>query len=62
MNDAMNIAKRKELDENGPIFLYKASMPFNVARNPAFIEAVKATSFHGLNTIRLPTINSGLSS
>ncbi|MHC5721300.1 MAG: hypothetical protein ACYTX0_57110, partial [Nostoc sp.] len=44
MNDAMNIAKRKELDEKWASFFYEANVPFNVARNPAFIEAVKGTT------------------
>lgn len=44
MADAMNIAKRKELNEKWASFFYEANVPFNVARHPAFIEAVKATS------------------
>ena len=44
MEDAYNIAKRKELDEKWASFFYTANVPFNVARHPAFIEAVRATS------------------
>jgi hypothetical protein len=44
MADAFNIAKKKELDEKWASFFYEANVPFNVARHPAFIEAVKATS------------------
>ena len=44
MVDAFNIAKRKELDEKLASFFYQANVPFNVARHPAFNEAVRATS------------------
>ena len=44
MVDSYNVAKRKELDEKWATFFYQANVPFNVARNPAFIEAVRATS------------------
>jgi len=42
--EAFHEAKKKELDEKWASFFYEANVPFNVARNPAFIEAVKATS------------------
>lgn len=44
MEESLNIAKRKELDEKWADCFYNANIPFNVARNPFFIEAVLATS------------------
>ena len=44
LHEAFHVAKRKELDEKWASFFYQANVLFNVARNPAFIEAVKATS------------------
>jgi len=43
MADALNIAKRKELNGKWASFFYEANVLFNVARYPAFIEVVKAT-------------------
>ena len=45
--DAFHIATRKELDEKWAAFFYDANVAFNVAKNAAFIEAVKATSQAG---------------
>jgi hypothetical protein len=47
--EAYHITKRKELDENWTAFFYKANVAFNVARQPAFIAAVKATSAAGFD-------------
>ena len=44
MEESLNIAKRKELDDKWADCFYNANIPFNVARNPFFIEAVLATS------------------
>lgn len=49
MNEAFNIAKRKELDETWASFFYEANVPFNVVRHPSFIRAVRATSQAGFD-------------
>jgi hypothetical protein len=45
--EVYHITKRKELDEKWTAFFYEANVAFNVARHPAFIAAVKATSAAG---------------
>ncbi len=47
MITALHLAKRKELDDKWAAFFYDANVAFNVAKNPTFIEAVKATSQAG---------------
>jgi hypothetical protein len=47
--EAYHITKRKELDEKWAAFFYEANVAFNVARHPAFIAAVKATSAAGFD-------------
>lgn len=44
---ALHMATRLELDEKWAAFFYDANVPFNVVKNAAFIEAVKATSRAG---------------
>jgi hypothetical protein len=41
--------KSKELDEKWAAFFYESNMAFNVARHPAFVAAVKATSTAGFD-------------
>jgi hypothetical protein len=41
---AYHIPKNKELDEKWAVFLYESNVAFNVARHPAFVAMVKATS------------------
>jgi hypothetical protein len=42
--EAYYITKRKKLDEMWATFFYESNVAFNVARHPAFVAAVKATS------------------
>jgi hypothetical protein len=63
MVDEFQIAKRKDLDEKSAAFFYDANVAFNVARNPLFVEAVRATlqgdfpynppSYHSIRTTHL---------
>src|SRR5579875_1745593 len=54
MAEAFRIGKRQELDEKWAAFFYEANVAFNVARHPAFIAAVEATSKAGFD-YRPPT-------
>ena len=56
MTEAYQIGKRLELDEKWAAFFYKANVPFNVVRHPAFIAAVEATSKAGFE-YNPPTYN-----
>lgn len=47
--EAYQLGKRKELDEMWAKFFYEANIAFNVARHPAFIKAVQATSKAGFD-------------
>jgi hypothetical protein len=55
-SEAYYITKRKELDEKWAIFFYESNVAFNVARHPAFVAAVKATSTAGFDYIVHTTI------
>jgi hypothetical protein len=48
-SEAYHITKRKELDEKWAAFFYESNVAFNVARHPAFVAAVKATSTAGFD-------------
>jgi hypothetical protein len=43
--------KHKELEEKWAVFFYESNVAFNVARHPAFVAAVKATSTVGFDYI-----------
>jgi hypothetical protein len=47
--EAYYITKRKKLDEMWATFFYESNVAFNVARHPAFVAAVKATSTAGFD-------------
>jgi hypothetical protein len=46
---AYHITKHKELDEKWTAFFYESNLAFNVARHPAFVAVVKATSTAGFD-------------
>jgi predicted adenine nucleotide alpha hydrolase (AANH) superfamily ATPase len=46
---AYHITKHKELDEKWTAFFYESNVAFNVARHPAFVAVVKATSTAGFD-------------
>jgi hypothetical protein len=47
--EVYHITKRKELDEKWTTFFYEANVAFNVAKHPAFIATVTATSRAGFD-------------
>jgi hypothetical protein len=49
--EAYHITKRKELDDKWAMFFYESNVALNVARHPAFVAAVKATSTVGFDYI-----------
>ena len=49
MNEAYQIAKRRELDMLWASFFYEANVAFNVVRHPAFIKAVSSTASAGFD-------------
>jgi hypothetical protein len=48
---AYHITKLKELDERWAAFFYESNIAFNVAKHPAFVAVVKATSTAGFDYI-----------
>ena len=44
VQEGMNASNKQVLDKKWAKFFYEANIPFNVARHPAFLDAVKSTS------------------